>query len=89
MIQVIGAALGFRPATYPTYTLNGVSAHPFYTIARPGFWGGFGGWLDIFSPVGWNYPQYQSLDEANAISTYSDWVMVGQDLYTVIQRKAA
>ncbi len=56
------------------------SVRPFYMVARPGFWGGFGGLFDIFSPLGWNYPQYASAEEASAVSIYTDWLLVGQDL---------
>jgi hypothetical protein len=76
MVQSFRAALGWEPDFYGA----GGNVRPFYLVARPGFWGGFGSFLDFFSPLEWNYPIYSGVDEATAISVYADWCLVGQDL---------
>jgi hypothetical protein len=74
------AALGFRP-----YEYDATEPQPFYMIARPGFFGGFGSFLDLFSPISWNYVNFSGLDEANAVSVYTDWLAVGSDLVNTIE----
>jgi hypothetical protein len=78
MLQAFGTALGWNPITYG-------DIRPFYVVGRPGFWGGFGSILDIFSPLQWNYPLYGSADEASAVSVYTDWCLVGNDLATAME----
>ncbi len=79
-LSAIGSWLGEQSE----YTAcNGL--RPFYLLARPGFWGGFGSFLDIFSPLTWNYVStFDSLNEVNAASIYIDWCMVGNDLQEAI-----
>ena len=49
-LSAIGSWLGEQSE----YTAcNGL--RPFYLLARPDFGGGFGSFLDIFSPLTWNY----------------------------------
>jgi hypothetical protein len=83
MLTTIASALGGWLPDTTDLTAGGVK--PFYLVARPGFWGGFGSVLDIFSPQGWNYVSgFRSLEEIYAVSTYVDWCMVGHDLRQAI-----
>jgi hypothetical protein len=75
MIQALGAALG-----WPQDGLYSAGVEPFYVVGRPGFIGAFGQWLDIFTPLNWNYSVYFSESQAMADTFYLDWYMVGQDL---------
>jgi hypothetical protein len=83
MLTAIGAIVGCSPrGSY--LTADGVQ--PFYLVGRPGFWGGFGSFLDIFSPQAWNYVgSFRSPDEVSIVSAYADWCMVGSDFRHALQ----
>jgi hypothetical protein len=77
MFTTIAALAGWSAGE--TYLTPG-GVRPFYLVARPGFWGGFGSFIDVFSPLGWNYvSSFRSPEEVNAVATYTDWCMVGND----------
>jgi hypothetical protein len=78
MLTTMAAAYGWLPEEAD---LTAFEIRPFYLVARPGFWGGFGSFVDIFSPQGWNYVgNFRSLEEVNIVSSYADWCMVGHDM---------
>ncbi|MGA2395268.1 MAG: hypothetical protein ABSH03_18155 [Candidatus Lustribacter sp.] len=56
------------------------SVRPFYRVARPGFFGGFGSWLDMFSPVAWSYARVPAPLDVDATVQNIDWMMVGGDM---------
>lgn len=58
----------------------GGSPRPFYLVARPGFFGGFGSWLDMFSPVSWNYARVPTSINIDATVQAIDWMLVGADM---------
>jgi len=53
---------------------------PFYLVARPGFFGGFGSWLDMLSPVAWNYARVPTPLDVDETVQMIDWMMVGGDM---------
>jgi hypothetical protein len=77
MVQLIGAAFGWQPSAFYSHQ-NGI--RPFYMVARPGFSGGWGQWLDLFSPLNWNYPIYYAPEDIAAVTTAADWAVVYGDL---------
>lgn len=83
MLQAIGSAFGWLPASYGPEDIR-----PFYLVARPGFLGGMGSVIDLFSPQVWNYNMYFSPGESDALSVYADWYMVGHDLTKAMQQRA-
>lgn len=79
MLTTIAASLGAWSPIETSLTPGGLK--PFYLVARPGFWGGFGSFLDVFSPQGWTYVSaFRSPEEVAAVASYDDWCMVGYDL---------
>jgi hypothetical protein len=78
MLTTVRAALGWSNGYAPA------ELKPFYLVARPGFWGGFGSFWDLFSPQNWNYNLFSRVGEPDAASIYIDWYMVGRDLYKVL-----
>ena len=74
MFEAFGIAFGMTPPFY------GSGPRPFYMVGRPGFWGGFGGWLDMFTPTAWEYTTYFEHPGTIDVSTYMDWYLAGRDL---------
>lgn len=79
MLQALGAIFGCGPGVE---YWNGV--RPFYMTARPGFWGGFGSSLDVFSPFSWNYVNYTTREAADEAAMLSDWYALGGDLMATL-----
>jgi hypothetical protein len=65
------------------------SPRPFYLVARPGFFGAFGSWLDMFSPVAWNYARVPAPLDVNGAVQAIDWMMVGGDMAEALRGYSA
>ncbi len=81
MLTAIRAALGFSSEPYQVS-----EAKPFYEIARPGFFGGFGSYLDVFSPLTWNYANIPADMDYDTFLVAFDWYMVGHDMRRAIEQ---
>ena len=84
MLMAIRAAFGFSNEPYQVG-----EAKPFYEVARPGFWGGFGSYLDVFSPMNWNYANIPADADYDTFLIALDWYMVGHDMRQAIEQVAA
>lgn len=78
----MNASFGVTPDLY-----RGL-VRPFYMVARPGFFGGFGSWLDMFSPVDWNYAKVPSPLNIDGTVQAIDWDVLGDDMMRAIQKYA-
>jgi len=81
MPQVVGALFDRTPR-------DADSVRSFYMLARPGFFGGFGSWLDMFSPLLWNYGKLPTLDDYDSVMIGLDWQIVGMDMNAAIGKQS-
>jgi hypothetical protein len=82
MAETLAALVGLPPPLYFG------ALRPFYMVGRPGFFGGFGGWVDLFSPLMWNYGMVPSQCDYDTALIALDWNFVGTDMQAAIGREA-
>lgn len=80
MLQALGIAFGITPPYY------GSGPRPFYMVGRPGFSGGFGGWLDLFTPTAWEYVTYFDRPVGD-VGSFMDWYLAGLDLTNAAKKQ--
>jgi hypothetical protein len=81
MPQAVRALLGISQIEYTG------GARPFYMVARPGFFGGFASWLDLFSPLTWNYAHLPEQVDYDSAMICLDWQTVGMDMRHAISKQ--
>jgi hypothetical protein len=79
MPETLSALFGFAPHW------DADQPKPFYLVARPGFFGSFGSWLDIFSPVAWNFARLPDGTDFDAEILALDGRILGADMKRAIE----
>lgn len=82
MPHALLALFGRMPTEYTN------SVRPFYSVARPGFFGGFGSWLDMFSPLSWNHGRLPETADYDSAMIGLDWQIVGMDMQFAIGKQS-